>query len=42
MEICCFTSKQESIGSKWVYKIKYHVDVTVEKYKDCLVVLYNT
>ena len=32
---------KKALGSKWVYKIKYHVDGTIERHKACLVVLGN-
>lgn len=30
--------KFKPVGSKWVYKIKYHSDRTIERYKSRLVV----
>ena len=32
---------KRAIGCKWVYKIKYNADETIERYKGCLVILGN-
>lgn len=34
-------SRKKAIGSKWIYKIKYNSDGSVERCKDCLVMLDN-
>lgn len=32
-EICCLLTGRKAISSKWVFKIKYTADGSVEKYK---------
>jgi len=34
-------SGKKAVGCKWVYKIKYHSDGTMERYKTLLVILGN-
>ena len=41
-EYVVLPSDKRALGSKWVYKIKYHADGTIERYKARLVVLGNT
>jgi len=37
-EIVDFPPQCNSIGNKWVFKIKHRVDGTIDKFKACLVV----
>jgi Reverse transcriptase (RNA-dependent DNA polymerase) len=37
-EICELPKNKKSVGCKWVYRIKYHSDDTIEHYKARLVV----
>jgi hypothetical protein len=39
--VCPLPNGKKALGFKWVYKIKYHSDGTIEHYKDRLVILGN-
>jgi len=41
-EYTSLPSGKRALGCKWVYKITYHADGTIERYKARLVVLGNT
>ena len=34
-------SGQKPINCKWIYKVKYHSDGSIERYKVCLVICGN-
>jgi Reverse transcriptase (RNA-dependent DNA polymerase) len=36
-EICFLPKNKKSVGCKWIYKIKYRSDGTIERYKARLV-----
>ena len=39
--MCPLPANKKALGCKWIYKIKYHSDGTIERFKACLVILGN-
>ena len=39
--MCSFLANKKALGCKWIYKIKYHSDGTIERFKARLIILGN-